>query len=209
MLKPTPAKFVSEGVSAMSANPLRKIPSIHELLENQTLKTLAERLALPPASRVLERLAALEPSHGRALLEEVLSGGVAYHNADLPWALRVARIAARRNGVVLETALADLATDSVERPDIILAADVEYDSSSASMRERLDGLVTLGSTLLVADAGRSHFKPDGLELVASFARRSVTRRSKPASRSTAFRQDSQLSRAFPCEARVYSRLPEA
>lgn len=51
---------------------------------------LAGRLSLPPACGALARLAAAEPSLGREMLAECLRRGVAFHNADLPAALRTA-----------------------------------------------------------------------------------------------------------------------
>ncbi|MBN1478074.1 DEAD/DEAH box helicase [Candidatus Sumerlaeota bacterium] len=49
---------------------------------------LAERVALPPAEGALEHLACMEPCQGREALAHLLRSGVAYHNADLPLALR-------------------------------------------------------------------------------------------------------------------------
>ncbi len=73
----------------MSANPLRKIPSIHELLENPTLKTLAERLH--PGAVV---------STVRVVLDEVAAE---VHNAATEKALpSVAELAERISRRVLE-----------------------------------------------------------------------------------------------------------
>jgi replicative superfamily II helicase len=51
---------------------------------------LAERVALPPAERVLEHLTCMEPCQGREELERLLRVGVAHHSADLPLSLRAA-----------------------------------------------------------------------------------------------------------------------
>jgi predicted nicotinamide N-methyase len=91
--------------------------------------------------------------------------------ADLdPWALAVARLAARKNKVELRLVLEDLAVEEPDEPaDLILAADLEYEKErSPLVRRRLDGLVAEGAVLLVADAGRTFFKTEGLRLVASF-----------------------------------------
>ena len=87
-----------------------------------------------------------------------------------PWALRVAAIAARRNGVTIDLVLRDLAeADPLETPDLILAADLEYERGQAPLiRARLDALVATGSQLLAADAGRSFFSQEGLKPVAAF-----------------------------------------
>ncbi|MEZ0230514.1 MAG: methyltransferase [Planctomycetota bacterium] len=87
-----------------------------------------------------------------------------------PWALAVARIAARRNGVELELVEADLSErDPPEMPDLILAADLEYEKErSPRVRQRLEALVAAGATLLTGDAGRLFFKKEGLHLVASY-----------------------------------------
>ncbi len=44
---------------------------------------LADRIDLPAADRALERLRTLEPTHARDLLTDLMTHGVAFHNADL------------------------------------------------------------------------------------------------------------------------------
>ena len=51
-------------------------------------RTIAEEIRLKPADQTLDELRHLEDSHGKDLLTELLSHGVAYHNADLDWEQR-------------------------------------------------------------------------------------------------------------------------
>jgi replicative superfamily II helicase len=83
LLKAAEALAGARGESVLLFAPTKR-------LAREWALALAERLELPPATRALETLTALEPSHGRALLAELLQAGVAYHSADLPWALRAA-----------------------------------------------------------------------------------------------------------------------
>jgi predicted nicotinamide N-methyase len=99
------------------------------------------------------------------------AGAASSVGADVdPWALAVARLAARKNAVELRLVLADLAErDPDEAPELILAADLEYEKSRAPLvRSRLEALVATGAVMLAADAGRTFFKTEGLRLVASF-----------------------------------------
>jgi predicted nicotinamide N-methyase len=87
-----------------------------------------------------------------------------------PWALRVSAIAARRNGVAIDLVERDLSErDPDEQPDLVLAADLEYEKGKAPLiRGRIDALVATGAALLAADAGRTFFQEVGLRLVRSF-----------------------------------------
>ena len=88
-----------------------------------------------------------------------------------PWALAVARLAAARQGLHVETLLEDLTL----RPrhgtgyDIVLCSDLAYERRTAPRqralleRARLDGAI-----VLVADAGRTYFVDRGLREVASY-----------------------------------------
>ena len=86
-----------------------------------------------------------------------------------PWAVEVAALGARRQGLALSTLLADPAARPalLDPYDVILCGDLAYDRSSAP-RERyaLDRAASRGATVLVADAGRTYFQPDGYELIA-------------------------------------------
>lgn len=137
-----------------------------------------------PAGLAIARVLLDAPvwARGRRVLDVGVGGGVvaiaaakagASHvvGADVdPWALRVARIAARRNGVELTLIERDLAErDPDEQPDLILAADLEYEKGRAPLiRQRLDALVQVGAVLLAADAGRTFFQKEGLRSVATF-----------------------------------------
>ena len=99
------------------------------------------------------------------------AGAASSVGADVdPWALAVAKLAAEKNGVTLRLVLEDLAAqDPDETPEVILAADLEYEKTRAPLvRARLEALVQTGAVLLAADAGRTFFKTEGLRLVASF-----------------------------------------
>ncbi len=99
------------------------------------------------------------------------AGAATSVGADVdPWALAVARLAALKNKVELRLVLQDLAEeDPDEPPDLILAADLEYEKTRAPLvRKRLQALVDAGAVLLAGDAGRTFFQTEGLRLVASF-----------------------------------------
>jgi predicted nicotinamide N-methyase len=121
-------------------------------------------------------------ARGRRVLDVGVGGGVVAIAAAMvgastsvgvdvdPWALRVARLAARANRVTIRLVARDLSEeDPDEPPDLILAADLEYEKGRAPLiRARLDALVATGAVLLAADAGRTFFKTEGLRPVASF-----------------------------------------
>jgi len=137
-----------------------------------------------PAGLAIARVILDAPvwARGRRVLDVGVGGGVvaiaaakagASHvvGADVdPWALRVSRIAARRNRVDLTLIDRDLAErDPDEQPDLILAADLEYERGRAPLiRQRLDALVQAGAVLLAGDAGRTFFQREGLRPVAKF-----------------------------------------
>jgi predicted nicotinamide N-methyase len=88
-----------------------------------------------------------------------------------PWALAVTRIAARRQGLDIETLGADLTADptAVRAFDVLLCGDLGYDRS-ATPRERavLDAARAAGVRVLAGDAGRTYFDATDLIPVASF-----------------------------------------
>jgi helicase len=53
-----------------------------------TARRIAERIHVTPADQSLDELRHLEDSQGKDLLTDLLSHGVAYHNADLDWEQR-------------------------------------------------------------------------------------------------------------------------
>lgn len=54
----------------------------------ETARVIAERLKVKPADQTLDELRHLEDSQGKDLLTDLLSHGIAYHNADLDWEQR-------------------------------------------------------------------------------------------------------------------------
>lgn len=137
-----------------------------------------------PAGLAIARVVLDAPvwARGRRCLDVGVGGGVVAVaaakagaatsvGADVdPWALAVARLAALKNKVELRLVLQDLAEeDPDEPPDLILAADLEYEKTRAPLvRKRLQALVDAGAVLLAGDAGRTFFQTEGLRLVASF-----------------------------------------
>ena len=88
-----------------------------------------------------------------------------------PWALAVARIAARRQRLYLDFLLEDL----TEHPrhvtgfDIVLCSDLAYERRTApKQRALLERAKLDGARVLVADAGRTYFHDDGLSLIAEY-----------------------------------------
>jgi predicted nicotinamide N-methyase len=125
------------------------------------------------------------PQHvaGRAVLDFGAGGGVtalacAYAGAaevtanDIdPWALDVTRIAAAAQ----QLSVATLGDDICETPalvddfDVVLCSDLSYERSQAPrQRAVLERAVRGGATVLVADAERTYFSADGMQLLAEF-----------------------------------------
>jgi predicted nicotinamide N-methyase len=88
-----------------------------------------------------------------------------------PWALAVTRIAARRQGLEIETCAADPTADPglLDPFDIVLCGDLAYSRADAP-RERaaLRHAAERGGHVIVADAGRRYFDPDGFEEIARY-----------------------------------------
>ena len=88
-----------------------------------------------------------------------------------PWALAVARIAARRQRLYLDFLLEDL----TEHPrhalgfDIVICSDLAYERRTApKQRALLDRARIDGARVFVADAGRTYFDDSGLRLLAEY-----------------------------------------
>ncbi len=84
------------------------------------------------------------------------------------WALATTRIAAARQGLQVETLLADLTRDlsRVEAFDVVLCGDLLYEQSEAShQRALLSHAAKHGATILAGDAGRTYFVPEGMTLI--------------------------------------------
>lgn len=127
-----------------------------------------------PAGIAIARLLMDHPqvARGRSVIDMGAGGGVSCLAAaragarrvvacDVdPWALAVARLAAQRQALQIET----LQDDPAQRPerldpfDLVLCADLAYDGRTAA-RERaaLQRAVERGATVLVANAGRKYF----------------------------------------------------
>lgn len=101
----------------------------------------------------------------------VLAGAASVLTADRdPWALRVTEIAARRQGLSVGTYEGDVTTIAApERFDVVLAADLFYEEvSTPPLAAWLLALARRGTDLIVADAGRTYFRPEGYQVVATF-----------------------------------------
>ena len=179
----TPVPLCPE-ISAFRARSLVEIWEAAERLAGGTLP--APFWAFPwAAGQALARVILDEPEHvhARCVLDFGAGGGVSalacaragaarvVANDMDAWALAVTRIAAARQGLCVQTLLADLTTcvERVEGCDVILCCDLNYDRSAAP-RERavLDAARVNGSRVFVADAGRTYFDASDLELLASF-----------------------------------------
>lgn len=120
---------------------------------------------------------------GRKVLDVGSGGGVsalAAAHADAlrvvandvdPWALAVARIAARRQRLYLDF----LRQDLTEHPrhvtgyDIVLCSDLAYERRAApKQRALLERARADGARVFVADAGRTYFEDRGLSLLAEY-----------------------------------------
>jgi predicted nicotinamide N-methyase len=136
-----------------------------------------------PAGAALARVLLDEPGRARdrVVLDVGVGGGigaiaaakagarsVVAVDAD-PWALRVAGLAAARNGVAFRLLRCDLgASDCEEVPELILAAELEYDTRSAGARRWIDARVASGAALLAANCHRSLFSAAGVKRIATF-----------------------------------------
>lgn len=120
---------------------------------------------------------------GRSVLDVGAGGGVtslaaAYAGAarvvanDIdPWALETVRQAAAAQGLAVETLLADLtATPSlVDEFDVLVCGDLAYEQHEAPRQlSLLRRAAAHGAWVLAADAGRTYFRPAGMELLAEF-----------------------------------------
>lgn len=88
-----------------------------------------------------------------------------------PWAIAVARLAAERQNLSLETMLADITREPqlLLGYDVILCGDLAYDrSAAAAERNALARALSNGAHVLVADAGRTYFRPGTARLIASY-----------------------------------------
>lgn len=109
---------------------------------------------------------------GAVAIAAARAGAAAVTANDVdPWALEVTRIAAAAQGVSVET----LGDDVCETPalvddfDTVLCSDLAYERSQAPrQRAVLERAVRGGATVLIADAGRTYFSADGMQLLAEY-----------------------------------------
>jgi predicted nicotinamide N-methyase len=120
---------------------------------------------------------------GRKVLDIGCGGGVAAMAAACadaqqvvandvdPWALAVARVAAKRQKLYLDFLLDDLTEHprKVVGYDIVLCSDLAYERRTApKQRALLDRARVDGARVFVADAGRKYFDESGLRKIAEY-----------------------------------------
>ena len=131
-------------------------------------RVLLDRPELARGKRVLD----FGCGGGVSGLAAARAGAVHVVANDLdPWALATAELAGARQQLALQTLLADL-TAEPERArgfDLVLCGDLAYERSQASpQRDLLLRAREAGARVLMADAERSYFRPDGLRLLAEY-----------------------------------------
>lgn len=88
-----------------------------------------------------------------------------------PWALATVELAAARQALSVRTLLADLtaAGDGALGFQLVLCGDLAYERShAAAQRGFLRRARAAGARVLLADAERAYFAPDGLRLLAEY-----------------------------------------
>jgi len=176
----TPVPACGE-LRAFTAGSLVRIWEAAESLAGDTLPS--PFWAFPwPAGVALARTILERPDRvaGRRVIDIGAGGGVTSFACAMagaavvvacdvdPWALAVTRIGATRQALRVETLELDVTVDpgSLDGFDVVLCADLAYDASAAEReRKALSRAAVRGSTVLVADAGRTYFEPAGLELL--------------------------------------------
>ncbi len=87
------------------------------------------------------------------------------------WALATVALAAARQQLPLRTLPTDLTTqpEALQAFDLVLCGDLAYERSQASpQRALLLRARAAGARVLLADAERTYFRPDGLRLLAEY-----------------------------------------
>ena len=138
-----------------------------------------------PAGIALARVLLDQPeiASGRRVLDFGAGGGVASLAASLAgarrvvandvdaWAAAVARLAAERQGLLVETRVGDLTggVEFVSEFDVVLASDLSYERHAAPMqRALLERAFAGGADVLIADAERTYFDASGLKEIAEY-----------------------------------------
>jgi predicted nicotinamide N-methyase len=131
-------------------------------------RTILDRPELVRGRRVLD----LGAGGGIATLAAARAGAAAaVANDQDPWAIATAALAAERQGLVIDTLLADLtrAPEATARFDVVLCGDLAYERRVAPrIRALLMGAAARGAEVLVADAGRTYFEAGGMAVVGSY-----------------------------------------
>jgi predicted nicotinamide N-methyase len=109
---------------------------------------------------------------GIAALAAARAGAAQVIANDLdPWALATTRLAAERQHLSVQLQLADLTTDHTTSNafDVVLCSDLAYEKGvTPKQRAFLERARRHGARVLIADAGRTYFRPDGLTLLQTF-----------------------------------------
>ena len=85
-----------------------------------------------------------------------------------PWALATTRLAAERQQLSVQPRLGDLTLDGArdDEFDVVLCSDLAYEKAvTPKQRAFLEHANRRGARVLLADAGRTYFKRDGLRLI--------------------------------------------
>lgn len=164
----------------------RSLVEVWDAAESRAGRTLpAPFWAFPwPAGVALARVILDRPAlvRGRSVMDAGCGGGVSSiacamvgarvvaSDAD-PVALEVARLAARLQGLEIETLLADLTrgSDRINEVDVVLCGDLAYDRSAAPIeRAVLRRAAARGATVLLGNAERTYFDETDLEQLAEY-----------------------------------------
>jgi predicted nicotinamide N-methyase len=181
--------------------PLRCVPlcpelrahSAHSLIEIwEAAERLSERPLPAPfwaypwaAGCALARVLLDRPelAHGKRVLDFGAGGGVAAIAAARAGAARVVandidatallvcRMAARAQGVRIDTLHADVCAEPAraEEFELVVCSDLHYERHETPRQKRvLAGARRAGAEVIVADAGRTYFDSGGMELLAEF-----------------------------------------
>jgi predicted nicotinamide N-methyase len=109
---------------------------------------------------------------GVTALAAAYAGGASVTANDIdPWALAVVDIAARAQGLPVGTLADDMcdAPGLVDDYDVVLCSDLAYEKrETPRQRAVLERAVGNRAAVFVADAGRTYFDSDGMELLATY-----------------------------------------
>ncbi|MDJ0388954.1 50S ribosomal protein L11 methyltransferase [Roseomonas sp. E05] len=134
---------------------------------SQALARLVLDGAIPVAGRRVLDFAA---GGGLAAIAAARAGAAVVEAAEIdPLAIAATRLNAAHNGVVVETAVADVVGQPC-RWDTVLAGDVCYEAPmTGHIMPWLRGLAGQGAAVLLADPGRAYLPKAGLVALARFS----------------------------------------